>query len=169
MPIAFPAHSGEERDCGCPTGSQITGQSPEFRAQFSQFFRDWRIKTLAAPQLPWPLGWQCPAPVMDDSRELLASCGVTVFIPDTNPLPDRDQLRLLVADARGASQDREHLRDWLELVDSGNKSKTGLERYRRVFLIQLFSKLLYHAPRRQFDQKEIFVDSSIRRVPRCVS
>jgi hypothetical protein len=74
---------------------------PDMAADFAAFHARWRLAGLAAPYLPLPLAPQVPAL---GRRDPGPTGGVTIFLPDTFPVPSRDELRDAIEDAlRGAS------------------------------------------------------------------
>ena len=87
------------------------GRLQQFGEAFDAFFVRWRLSGLAAaPYLPVPMqplfGGELPLPILG---QLLATRGL-FFIPDTFPIPSRDQFRKLLEGVRTEVSHRRILR-----------------------------------------------------------
>ena len=91
-------------------------QWPAFVEECNQMFVRWRLCGLAAPYLPMPskplMAGAFPFSVVS---QLMQSGGV-FYLPDTMPVPSRDQLRGLLEHALHRGQHPDHLEEWLEIV-----------------------------------------------------
>lgn len=121
-------------------------QVGRFVDELNQFLLRWRISGLAGPYLPIPLpillGGKIPASLLDPLRQ----AGGLVFIPDTIPLPARDELReYLTAASRPADEDSEsqHIKEWRTIIRNDNSARTQIGRYARVFELQHYWRLLH--------------------------
>jgi len=104
----------------------------------------WRLSHLTGPYVPEPLAFQSPAPLPQLAAEQAASAGFGLtVIPDTMPLPARDELRTSISGAREAIQS-DHLASWRKIISSESRTKEDqLDRYSRIFVVQhLYSVLL---------------------------
>jgi hypothetical protein len=68
--------------------------------------------------------------------------GGLFYLPDTFPVPSRDELRGILEDGLRGSQRPEHIEGWTRLVASKNPAKNQIGRYGRVFQIQHFCRAL---------------------------
>ncbi len=104
----------------------------------------WRLSRLAGPFMPDPLGLQSPAPLplMAAEQAIASGSGLTV-LPDTMPLPPKEELRKSIDGARQSEGDA-HLDGWKNVIASGSRNKRGeLDRYARLFAAQhLYSVLM---------------------------
>jgi hypothetical protein len=112
------------------------------------FLVRWRLMGMAGPRLPIPmmplLGGTFPLSIME---QLLATGGV-FSVPDTYPIPSRDELRSLLEDAIRPSRP-EHLNEWMQITRKNNPAKNQIERYSRLLELQHYWELLHerHADR----------------------
>jgi hypothetical protein len=104
-----------------------------FVEAFSSFCRRWRLSYLEAPYLPCPLVPQVPAPLPKRNHP---TTGVTFYLPDTFPIPSRDELREMLEDALRGGERLDHLAEWQDKVRSDKRSKNAIERYGRLFVLQ---------------------------------
>lgn len=116
----------------------------DFVEAFSRFYIRWRLKELVAPYLPWPVGKAMP---IADARLLLPHIlegGTAFFIPDTSPLPDRDELRRQIEEAvRSLSEPPAHLRGWMDIVAADNARKSEIGTHARKFLLIHYWTVLF--------------------------
>ncbi len=111
-----------------------------FVADFAGFYDRWRLTGLAAPYPPSPAVPQVPAPIPARNQP---RTGVTFFLPDTFPVPSREQLRDLLEDALRGGQTPEHLAEWRDLVRGDQRSKNAIARYGWLFVLQHLMTVLY--------------------------
>jgi hypothetical protein len=116
-----------------------------FVADFAGFYDRWRLTGLAAPYLPCPAVPQIPAPVPARNRP---PTGMTFFLPDTFPVPSREELRNLLEGALRGGEPPAHLAEWRDLVRGDKRSKNAIARYGRLFLLQHLMAVLFfrHGP-----------------------
>jgi hypothetical protein len=100
---------------------------------FAAFHARWRLAGLAAPYLPLPLAPQVPAPGRAGPQPV---GGITIFLPDTFPVPSREELRDTIEDALRGGPGPAHLAEWHALVRADNKAKNSIDRYGRLFTLQ---------------------------------
>ena len=113
-----------------PAGILLTGADPSndpgwraFNEACEQFFARWRLQSLAGPYLPVPLQalmagtfpWTVVQPLMR---------GGVFFLPDTMPIPSRDQLRGMLDDALHRGEQPDHLREWLKIIRASSGAKS---------------------------------------------
>lgn len=133
------------------SGACETIASSELLNDFSIFYLRWRLRFLEAPYLPIPAVPQVPTPLpARNSSEI----GTTLFLPDTFPVPSRDELREMMEDALRGGARQEHLSEWHALVRSDNKSKTGIARFGRIFVLQHYWSVLHHRHQQSLKRKE---------------
>ena len=115
---------------------------PSARADFEKFFVRWCLKGIAAPYLPSPIKPQLSTALPTSTLERLRRTGHHFYIPDTYPIPSRDELWNLLENAfhRDAS---EHLEEWSSMVAGNNMAKKSLGKYARLFQLQHFWHVLY--------------------------
>jgi hypothetical protein len=112
----------------------------DMATEFTTWLLRWRLAGLTAPYLPRPLMPQAPAPA---ALRNPAAGGATLFLPDTFPVPGRDELRHLMEDIlRGTPSP--HLTEWHTLVGADNRAKGRLDRYARLFVLQHYWAVLHH-------------------------
>jgi hypothetical protein len=68
--------------------------------------------------------------------------GVTLFLPDTFPVPGRDRLRAMLEEAVRGGQPSAHLVEWSALVQSESKAKRAIDRFGRLFVLQHYIVVL---------------------------
>ena len=135
-PVVPPGEAlpGTERICD--------GRLPQFVAAFEAFFVRWRLSGLAAPYLPNPMRplflGQLPVSILG---QLLATRGL-FFVPDTFPIPSRDEFRGLLEDALRHGQGLEHLNEWVKIVQQHNLAKNSIPRFARLFEIQHYERIM---------------------------
>jgi hypothetical protein len=115
---------------------------PAFFEQFEQFYLRWRLLGLATPNLPIPLTPQTPLPAPILAMGPMNRVGSLFFVPDTYPIPSRDQLRNLLEDSLRHRREEEHLSEWSKIVSGKNSAKNRIERYARLFEMQHYVRIL---------------------------
>jgi len=130
--------------------SANAGDYPDFIAGFSTFYQRWRLSYLQAPYLPCPIAPQFPAPLPSRNDP---NIGMTSYVPDTIPLPERDALRNLMEGALQPETDSGHLAEWHKLIHSSSQAKKSIARYARVFVVQHFWSILHHRHPAAFRRK----------------
>lgn len=110
---------------------------------WSSFLVKWRLLGMAGPSLPVPmqpmLGGQFPLTIFSQ----LMAAGRVINLPDTYPIPSRDELREILEDAIRESKPPEHLQDWIEIVRNDNAAKNQIDRYSRLFEFRHYWEVLY--------------------------
>jgi hypothetical protein len=119
-----------------PTGMNEPGCA-EFNSAVRAFLVKWRLQQLTAPGLPHPMtpvmGGQFPLSIL---QQLMDSGGI-FYLPDTFPIPSRDELRSMLVDALRSSE-TDHLVEWRRIIDAHNSSKTTIGRFARLFRVVLY-------------------------------
>jgi hypothetical protein len=124
-----------------PPAALLAARLPaEMVADFAGFYVRWRLSNLAGPYLPSPAAPQVPAPLPALNSPLT---GATFFLPDTIPIPSREQLRDMLEDALRGGAPAEHLAEWHGQVRSDNRAKNAIDRYARLFVLQHLVAVLY--------------------------
>ena len=125
--------------CLDPTGD-AAWQS--FNTACNAFFTRWRLRGLAGPYLPIPLEALMAGVFPWTVVEQLMRAGGVFFLPDTMPIPGRDQLRGLLDHALHRGEQPVHLAEWLPLVRSDNSARNQLDRLGRLFEVQHYCRNL---------------------------
>lgn len=130
-----------EKGTALPKGcKKAGGRTTDYARAFEEFFIRWRLASLASPFLPSPLQPQLPvANVLGHMR----LAGSVSYLPDTFPIPSREELRDILEDGADRQHAPEHLQDWQTLVCSSNTSKKAIARYARLFELHHFWRVLY--------------------------
>jgi hypothetical protein len=107
----------------------------------SDFLVRWRLIGMAGPRLPIPmrpmLGGQFPLSIV---KQLMAA-GEIFNLPDTFPIPSRDELRELLDEAV-RSERPDHLGEWMKITGKNNPAKNRIDRFSRVFELHHYWQLL---------------------------
>lgn len=124
--------------------NQNTGPAPlpQSLTTFQAFLSRWRLARLAGPSYPIPLGPLASGLIPKSMFHQLQSSGGMFFLPDTIPIPSRDELRSLITGALSAEEDISHLADWRELIDSSKPNKSAIDQYTRRFQVQHLWRIL---------------------------
>lgn len=118
-------------------------QWPTFVEECNRMFVRWRLRGLAALYLPMPskplMAGVFPLSVVSQ----LMQAGGVFYLPDTMPVPSRDQLRGLLDHALHRGQHPEHLEEWLEIVRADNMARNRMDPFVRLFEIQHYWRILH--------------------------
>jgi len=126
--------------------SASTSEQAAFRvadARFVPFFNRWRLLGLAAPYLPVPMQPQFAGSLPETMLGRYSAVGGLFVIPDTFPVPSRDEFRGLLDDALHGSPP-DHLDGWMQIVGAGNTGRQTIPKYARIFVLQHFWRVLHH-------------------------
>ena len=122
---------------------QLIHIGEEFASAFEEFFVRWRLLGLAAPYLPVPLqplmGGDFPATVLPQ----VTRAGGVFCLPDTFPIPSRDDLRNLLEASIHGSRKPGHLEEWMALICAKNSAKKPLVKYARLFQLQHYWRIVH--------------------------
>lgn len=120
-----------------------SGSDPATRLT-DAFCRHWRLTRIVAPLTVCPLGVQCPAPMAFLSAAHAQTSGSLLFIPDIAPLPDRDELRLMIEGVvRQTASEAPHLEEWFKLVLANNQGRKSLHSYARWHPLQHYLRVIH--------------------------
>lgn len=123
--------------------SQPGEEIEQFVKAFEAFFIRWRLGGLTAPYLPSPLRPQMPVAILASVLGHMRDGGRTFYMPDTFPVPTRDELRDLMEDALRGPGTPAHLAEWIANVQTSNSAKNTIQRYARLFELQHYVRTLY--------------------------
>ncbi len=139
-----------------PPGTQcLTDKSAQkFGKAFEDFYVRWRLNGLAAPYLPVPLTPKLSRSFPLTVLEQLRQAGGLFFVPDTFPVPSRDQFRRLLEDSLRSGQMPEHLADWTRIVQSSNAAKREIVRFSRLFELQHYWRAIWQRHSQALDRTE---------------
>ncbi|AMV19201.1 hypothetical protein [Planctomyces sp. SH-PL14] len=104
----------------------------------------WRLNHVVGPRTVMPLGRQevSPLPSLDAARA--QEVGRIAFTPDIARLPPRDELREREEAAiRFTARSAEHLREWINLVESITLGKKSIARWARIYSLQHYWGVLH--------------------------
>lgn len=110
-------------------------------ARFVAFLSRWRLLGLAAPYLPVPMQPQFAGSVPDTMMRRFSEVRALFVVPDTFPIPSRDEFRGMLDDALHGSPP-EHLAEWMRIVGAGNSGKRKITRFGRIFQLQHYWRVL---------------------------
>lgn len=134
-----------------PKGMFIAGDDPTTDPQWSAysnafegFFTRWRLLGMAAPYLPIPLQPLMAGDLAVSLVPQLARAGGVFCLPDTFPIPSRDELRNLLEGALHGSAKPAHLAEWMEFIAKDNMAKRPIARFSRLFEFQHYYRILHH-------------------------
>lgn len=119
------------------------GRLDDFVQGFESFFVRWRLQGMAAPFLPRPLPPQMPVSVLKDILGHMRLGGQTFYLPDTYPVPSRDELREIMEDALRGREAPQHLAEWMQIVHSSNPARTPLKRFARLLGVQHYWRAIF--------------------------
>jgi len=112
---------------------RVTTKSTKgFLEDFARFYARWRLEHLVTPELPEPLAPQIP---LRNPMALLTHMkvgGVTLYQPDTMPVPPRDRLRDILEEIRTNAKNG-HLREWLRIVGRSRRSNHAMSQFAQLF------------------------------------
>ena len=119
------------------------GKLSSFVHEFVAFLAKWRLQSLAGPYLPIPLeplfGGSIPASIVQQ----LMGVGGLFFLPDTYPVPSRDELRNLLDGAVRGGQQVDHLGEWTRIVRASNPARNQIYQNARLFKLQHYWRVLH--------------------------
>ena len=116
--------------------------SSSYVERLQAFCLRWRLSSLAAPNLPVPLQPQMPAPSLLSVTGQMNAVGATYYLPDTFPLPSREELRSMMEESLRGADTPDHLASWMSLVRGENRAKNQIVRFGRLFEIQHYARIL---------------------------
>jgi hypothetical protein len=112
-------------------------------AQIVAFLCRWRLQGLAAPYLPVPLQPQLAGEVPTSVLNRYLQTGGLFVVPDTFPVPSRDEFRGMLDDALHGSPP-DHLAEWMAFVARDNTAKQTITRFARLFQLQHYWRVLHN-------------------------
>ena len=133
-----------------PSGTILSDTEPapdprlaEFNPACEAFLTHWRLLSLPGPYLPIPLQPLMAGNFPQTVVSQLTRAGGVFFLPDTMPIPSRDQLRGMLDDTLHRGERPEHLGEWLEITRAGNNARNQLDRFGRLFEVQHYWRILH--------------------------
>jgi hypothetical protein len=114
----------------------------QYFEQLQAFCLRWRLSGLAAPNLPMPLQPQTPVPAPLAALGPMNNVGALFYLPDTYPVPGREELRNMMEESLRGAESPEHLADWTKLIRSKNPAKNQIVRFGRIFELQHYCRIL---------------------------
>ncbi|MBL8826024.1 MAG: hypothetical protein JNM18_03505 [Planctomycetaceae bacterium] len=127
-----------------PDNETARSEWSSFNAAFEPFFHRWRLRGLAGPYLPIPLQPSMAGRVPQSTLQQLARAGGVFCIPDTFPIPSRDELRSLLVNALHNTDSTDHLTEWMQAIASDNTARHALDPFERYWELQHYWRILHH-------------------------
>ena len=121
-----------------------SGPWAEFESACKPFLTRWRLESLAGPYLPVPIKPLMAGVFPYTAMKQMMDAGGVFFLPDTMPIPSRDQLRGMLDHALHKGEKPEHLKGWLDIVGADNMAKNRMDPYIRMFELQHFWRILHN-------------------------
>lgn len=118
-----------------------------------KFLVRWRLLKLAGPELPEPLRPMLAGLFPISIVQQLIDAGGLFNIPDTFPIPSRDELRGVLQDALRPDEDVGHLAEWHKIVQGQNLAKNQIDRYARVRQVYCFWRSLHQRHAKSLHRK----------------
>lgn len=113
----------------------------DFLNDFAAFYARWRLQHLNTRELPEPLALQIPLVTPLALLTHMEAGSVSLYQPDTMPVPPRDQLRHALDDVRVA-RENDHLREWIKIVRHERHSNWALDAYGDIFALHHYRTVL---------------------------
>jgi len=108
-----------------------------FLKDFERFYARWRLQHLITRELPEPLGPQIPVLTPLALLTHMRTGGVTLYQPDTMPIPSRDRLREVLEGVR-VSHENEHLKEWIAMVAANRYNDHSIRCYGQIFVLHFY-------------------------------
>ncbi len=119
----------------------------DYSKSFEEFFTRWRLLGMAAPYLPIPLQPLMAGTLPVSVLPQLFRAGGVICIPDTFPIPSRDELRNLLEPILHGGPKPDHLTEWMEFVAKDNVAKRPIAHFGRLLEFQHYYRILHHRHR----------------------
>ncbi len=119
------------------TNSGVVG----FLKAFENFYARWRLQHLVTRELPQPLAPQIPLLTPLAPLTHMKTGGVTLYQPDTMPIPGRDRLIDVLTDVRHL-QANDHLAGWLKLSRRDRSSDHSMQAVGQEFRLHHYWSIL---------------------------
>ena len=141
--------------------SRPSGDLMKFAKEFETFFIRWRLVGMIAPFLPSPLGPQMPVPILESLLGHMRGGGQTFYMPETFPVPTRDELRRVIEDALHGAGAPPHLNEWIGIIRAENAAKNAISRFARLFELQHYFRVLYQRHAEALPQRKAAVTEAL--------
>ena len=112
----------------------LDGEEVRFLQQFETFYARWRLQHLLTAELPEPLAPQIPLLTPVALLTHMKAGGVTLYQPDTMPIPSANLVRQMLDDVR-MSHDNEHLAEWVRIVRKGRQNDHAVRAFGKIFVL----------------------------------
>lgn len=125
-----------------PPTTRVKSRESQWMLEFRDFFKRWRLQTLAAPYLPIPL-----VPQLPDLRYSSATDAehgqLQVSFYDIYPIPGQGVVVETMEDILRPLHQADHLAEWKDVIRKSNTAKNVFHRYQRRFQLQHFWRVLH--------------------------
>ena len=112
-----------------------------YLCDLADFCVRWRLQGLVSLELPVPLGPHVPIAEPKLLLNQMRTGGFSMFLPDTFPVPSREQLREIGLEIQ-AQRLPGHLAGWGGIVRREHGNTAGIERYGHILAIQHYWSIL---------------------------
>lgn len=153
---------GETAGYRTPPDSEIVNRR-EFDEAVRGFLIRWRLNEIVGPDLPVPIRPMMAGVFPLSVAEQLMQTGGVFNLPDTFPIPSRDELRTLLANVLRPSEDASHLAEWFSFIRKDNAAKHTLDKFARMRVIAHYWRVIHSRyadalPRRKEKLRLAFAD-----------
>lgn len=125
----------------------VTDQpTKDFIEGINTFLLRWHLANLAGPYLPVPQSIMLSGEITPDQVASLQQSGGLFYLPDTIPIPSRDELRNYLS--RGlsptkAESEEDPIAGWRKIIRNDNSARTQISRHARIFELQHYWRLIH--------------------------
>ena len=106
----------------------------QYLRAFAEFCVRWRLEGLAALELPVPLGPHLPIAEPKLLLRQMQAGGFSYFLPDTYPVPSREELREIGLRSQAVSAPK-HLAQWIRVVRRESGPRGGAQYYGQLLAL----------------------------------
>lgn len=106
----------------------------DFLNDFDSFYTRWRLRHLKTRDLPEPLAPQIPLNTPLALLSHMREGGVSLYQPDTMPVPPRDRLRNVLEDTRLARAN-DHLSEWIRIIRRSRRNDQAIALFGQVLSV----------------------------------
>lgn len=125
-----------------PSNADLANQR-KFDEAMRQFLVHWRLNEIIGPDLPVPIRPMMAGVFPLSVAEQLMQTGGVFNLPDTFPIPSRDELRTLLATVLRPTDDVSHLSEWFHLIRKDNAAKNTLDKFARLRVIVHYWRVIH--------------------------
>lgn len=135
-----------------PFAKVTDGGEKQYLDAYAAFCARWRLADLRTAELPEPLTPQIPVQTPLALLTHMQAGGVTLYQPDTMPVPSRDKLRTILEEVR-ESHENEHLAEWIQIVGRDRHNDHSIQLFGSIFVVRHFEAVLNERHAEALDRK----------------